>query len=101
MSHQIQGLRAGLINTPFDTMFLDGLSKDPEGLAEIPGLVYMREAGNEAIELVMWLVMRGALGDQVDEVFRFYHVPASSTGVGSIILENHDFHEQRKGKAAA
>jgi len=101
MSHQIQGLRAGLINTPFDTMFLDGLSKDPEGLTDIPGLVYMREAGNEAIELVMWLVMRGALGEQVDEVFRFYHVPASSTGVGSIILETHEFNEQRKGKAAA
>ena len=61
----------------------------------------MREAGNEAIELVMWLMMRGALGEQVDEVFRFYHVPASSTGVGSIILETREFHEQRKGKAAA
>jgi len=46
-------------------------------------------------------MMRGALGDQVDEVFRFYHVPASSTGVGSIILETREFHEQRKGKAAA
>jgi protocatechuate 4,5-dioxygenase beta chain len=101
MSHQIQGKRAGLINTPFDTMFLDGLSQDPQALTEIPGVVYMREAGNEAIELVMWLVMRGALGDRVDEVFRFYHVPASSTGVGSIILETHDHHEQRKGKAAA
>lgn len=101
MSHQIQGKRAGLINTPFDTMFLDGLSKDPEGLTEIPGLVYMREAGNEAIELVMWLTMRGALGDQVEEVFRFYHVPASSTGVGSIILETREFHEQHQAEAAA
>jgi protocatechuate 4,5-dioxygenase beta chain len=101
MSHQIQGLRAGLINTPFDTMFLDGLSQDPEKLADIPGVTYMREAGNEAIELVMWLMMRGALGDQVDEVFRFYHVPASSTGVGSIILETRDYHEQHKAKTAA
>lgn len=101
MSHQIQGLRAGLINTPFDTMFLDGLTKDPEGLAEIPALTYLREAGNESIELVMWLVMRGALGADVDEVYRFYHVPASSTGVGSIILETREFHEQREGKAAA
>jgi protocatechuate 4,5-dioxygenase beta chain len=98
MSHQIQGPRAGLINTPFDTMFLDGLSKDPEALAEIPGVVYMREAGNEAIELVMWLMMRGALGDKVEEVFRFYHVPASSTGVGSIILETSDYHAQKTSK---
>lgn len=101
MSHQIQGPRAGLINTPFDTAFLDGLSKDPEALAKIPPLTYLREAGNEAIELVMWLIMRGALGDEVDEVFRFYHVPASSTGVGAIILETRAYHEQHKGRAAA
>ena len=46
-----------------------------------------REAGAEAIELVMWLIMRGALGDKVREAYRFYHVPASSTAVGNIILE--------------
>ena len=87
MSHQIQGPRAGLINQDFDRMFLDGLSQYPEKLAQIPHLEYMREAGAEAVELVMWLVMRGALGDTVKEVYRFMHVPASSTGVGNIILE--------------
>lgn len=101
MSHQIQNKRAGLINKEFDTRFLDGLTKDPEGLVKIPAIEYLREAGNEAIELVMWLTMRGALGKDVEEVYRFYHVPASSTGVGAIILETKDFHEQRKGKAAA
>jgi len=88
MSHQIQGPRAGLINQDFDRMFLDGLSQDPERLAQISHLEYMREAGAEAVELVMWLVMRGALGDSVEEVYRFMHVPASSTGVGHIILES-------------
>jgi len=101
MSHQIQGPRAGLINRDFDTRFLDGLTRDPEALAKIPPLEYLREAGNEAIELVMWLIMRGALGDKVDEVYRFYHVPASSTGVGSIILETREFHEQQARRAAA
>jgi protocatechuate 4,5-dioxygenase beta chain len=48
----------------------------------------MREAGAEGIEMVMWLIMRGALADQVDEVYRFYTVPASNTAVGHIILEN-------------
>jgi protocatechuate 4,5-dioxygenase, beta chain len=71
------------------------------GLTRIPPLEYLREAGNEAIELVMWLIMRGALGETVDEVYRFYHVPASSTGVGAIILETKDFHEQRAKPAAA
>ncbi|HEY1364085.1 MAG TPA: hypothetical protein VGF60_17725, partial [Xanthobacteraceae bacterium] len=49
---------------------------------------YMREAGAEGIEMVMWLIMRGALDDRVDEVYRFYTVPASNTAVGHIILEN-------------
>jgi protocatechuate 4,5-dioxygenase, beta chain len=48
----------------------------------------MREAGAEGIEMVMWLVMRGALDDKVDEVYRFYTVPASNTAVGHIILAN-------------
>ena len=87
MSHQIQGPRAGLINTKFDTAFLDGLAHDPERLARIPPIEYLRDAGAEAIELVMWLIMRGALGERVREVHRFYHVPASSTAVGHIILE--------------
>ena len=101
MSHQIQGPRAGLVNKAFDTAFLDDLSKDPQRLVHIPPIEYLRDAGNEAIELVMWLIMRGALGDQVDEVFRFYHVPASSTAVGAIILETRAFHKVHKGKAAA
>ena len=92
MSHQISGPRAGLINSEFDKAFLDNLTRDPKKLTQIPHLQYMREAGAEAIELVMWLIMRGALDDQVDEAYRFYTVPASNTAVGHIILEN------RRGK---
>lgn len=88
MSHQLQGPRAGLINKTFDTAFLDGLTKDPAALARIPHIDYVREAGSEGIELVMWLIMRGALNDSVREVHRHYHVPASNTAVGHIILEN-------------
>jgi protocatechuate 4,5-dioxygenase beta chain len=88
MSHQISGPRAGLINSKFDKAFLDNLTRDPKKLTQIPHLQYMREAGAEGIELVMWLIMRGALDDKVDEVYRFYTVPASNTAVGHIILEN-------------
>jgi protocatechuate 4,5-dioxygenase beta chain len=80
--------RAGLINSKFDKSFLDRLTKDPKGLAAMPHIEYMREAGAEGIELVMWHVMRGALDDKVTEVYRFYTVPASNTAVGHIILEN-------------
>jgi hypothetical protein len=88
MSHQLQGPRAGLINKEFDARFLDKLVSDPESLAQIPHVQYIREAGSEGIELVMWLIMRGALDAQVREVHRFYHVPASNTAVGHMILEN-------------
>jgi len=87
MSHQLQGPRAGFINKEFDNAFFDRLVKDPEGLARMPHLEYVREAGSEGIELVMWLIMRGALGPEVEELYRFYHVPGSNTAVGHIVLQ--------------
>jgi protocatechuate 4,5-dioxygenase beta chain len=89
MSHQLQGPRAGLINRAFDTAFLDRLIADPQGLSQMPHIDYVREAGSEGIELVMWLIARGAMSDNPPRVaHRFYHVPASNTAVGHLILEN-------------
>jgi protocatechuate 4,5-dioxygenase beta chain len=88
MSHQLQGPRAGLINKEFDADFLDRLIADPAALAQMPHIDYMREAGSEGIELVMWLIMRGALDEAIDVVHRFYHVPGSNTAVGHLILQN-------------
>ena len=87
MSHQLQGPRAGLINAPFDNAFLDDLTADPARLRHLPHIDYLREAGSEGIELVMWLIMRGALGPDVRALHRHYHVPASNTAVGHIVLE--------------
>lgn len=88
MSHQLQAERAGLINADFDNRFLDDLVADPLAVSRIPHVEYLRESGSEGIELVMWLVMRGALDEQVVQVHRHYHVPASNTAVGHLILEN-------------
>ena len=90
MSHQLQAERAGLINAEWDKRFLDMVANDPVAASQITHLEYMREAGSEGIEMVMWHVMRGALDEKVTEVHRHYHVPASNTAVGHIILENHD-----------
>jgi len=87
MSHQLQGPRAGLINKEFDAAFLDKLTADPEALRRMPHIEYLREAGSEGIEMVMWLIMRGALGEVAKELYRFYHVPASNTAVGHIVLQ--------------
>lgn len=88
MSHQLQGERAGLVNAEFDTAFLDDLTEDVERLAHIPHVEYLRESGSEGAELVMWMIMRGALDDDAREIYRHYHVPASNSGAGIIILEN-------------
>ncbi|MGC4028331.1 MAG: class III extradiol dioxygenase subunit beta [Steroidobacteraceae bacterium] len=93
MSHQLQGARAGLINADWDRRFLDRLIAEPAELAKVPHIEYVREAGSEGIELVMWLIARGAMADVNGEgpppnvAHRFYHVPASNTAVGHLILE--------------
>jgi protocatechuate 4,5-dioxygenase beta chain len=93
MSHQLQGPRAGLINREWDNAFLDRLIDDPDSLSRLPHIDYVREAGSEGIELVMWLIARGAMNDvdggkKPTVRRRFYHVPASNTAVGHLILEN-------------
>jgi protocatechuate 4,5-dioxygenase, beta chain len=87
MSHQLQGERAGLINREFDTAFMDGLTRNPEALTRISHTEYMREAGSEGVEMVMWHVMRGAIGQEIAEVYRHYHVPASNTAAGLMLFE--------------
>jgi protocatechuate 4,5-dioxygenase beta chain len=97
MSHQLQGARAGLINREWDNAWLDQMIADPVACADRPHIDYVREAGSEGIELVMWLIARGAMSDIVDGKVqgsaplvkhRFHHVPASNTAVGHLILEN-------------
>ncbi|CAH0175045.1 Protocatechuate 4,5-dioxygenase beta chain [Microbacterium oxydans] len=93
MSHQLQGPRAGLINKEWDNAFLDHLIADPLGLTEWQHMEYVDEAGSEGIELVDWLIARGAMDDQfgggAPEVdHRFYHVPASNTAVGHLVVSN-------------
>ncbi len=102
MSHQLQGARAGLINREWDNAWLDQLIADPAACAKTPHIDYVREAGSEGVELVMWLIARGAMSDVAHATannvaasasgisvrHRFYHVPASNTAVGHLILEN-------------
>ncbi|MBK1684533.1 class III extradiol dioxygenase subunit beta [Rhodoferax fermentans] len=94
MSHQLQGARAGLINRAWDNAWLDQLIADPATCAKTPHIDYVREAGSEGVELVMWLIARGAMQDiagdpgSIRVKNRFYHVPASNTAVGHLILQD-------------
>jgi protocatechuate 4,5-dioxygenase beta chain len=88
MSHQLQGERAGLINAEYDKKWLDSLAALPDVMAQTSHLELLTEAGSEGLEIIMWLVMRGALDAQVREVHRHYHVPASNSAYGLLVLEN-------------
>jgi protocatechuate 4,5-dioxygenase, beta chain len=90
MSHQLAGARAGLINTRFDRMFLDAIEQHPESLAALTREDYISEAGSEGIELIMWLVMRGALSNNISRVHEVYHVPVSNTAAGLALFQDLD-----------
>jgi protocatechuate 4,5-dioxygenase beta chain len=87
MSHQLNGARFGYLNSDFDRDFLDKIQNDPMALTELTHQQIMEDAGAEAVELIMWLTMRGALdGAPLRQVHRNYYAPMT-TGMGLIALE--------------
>jgi len=86
MSHQLQGRRFGFMNEKFDQWFLDQLEADPDALTGLSHHKIMEEAGAEAVELIMWLTMRGALSPKAKRVHRHYYAPMT-TGMGLITFE--------------
>lgn len=88
MSHQLAGARAGYVNPAFDRMFLAAIERDPASLAAMSREDYIRQAGSEGIELIMWLIMRGAMNPVVRAVHTTYHVPASNTAAGLALFDN-------------
>ena len=88
MSHQLQGERSGFINKRNDMMYMEKIVEDPEALTKISNAEMMEKFGTEGIELIMWLVMRGALHDKVSTIHTHYHIPVSNTAAGVLVLEN-------------
>jgi protocatechuate 4,5-dioxygenase beta chain len=88
MSHQLQGERAGHIDVEYDLQCMESVINDPEWLASQSTSAIIERAGTEGVEVIMWLVMRGALHPNVHVVHKHYHVPVSNTGAGVLVLEN-------------
>jgi len=86
LSHQVHGERCGFNNTPWDMEFMERLEKDPEGLTNITLAEYAELGGAEGAEVVMWLMMRGALSEKVETTHQTYYLP-SMTPIASMILE--------------
>jgi protocatechuate 4,5-dioxygenase, beta chain len=86
MSHQLHGERFGFINPDWDNEFLDRLEKDPQSLVALRHHDYMERGGAESVEMIMWLAMRGALGEKVRRIHRHYYAPML-TGYGLVVFE--------------
>ncbi len=87
LSHQVHGERAGFNNVGWDKQFLDAIARDPASLAEMTHAEYAELGGLEGAEIIMWLIMRGALSANVKKVHSSYYLP-SMTGIGTLVLEN-------------
>ncbi len=87
LSHQLDGERAGFINKSFDQMCMEKIVSDPEALTKISRMELVEKAGAQGTEFLMWMMMRGALGDKVTPVHSNYHIPISNTGAGTMMLE--------------
>jgi len=87
LSHQLHGPDFGQVNPAWDLEFLDRLGPDPDGLAALDHGAFMRRGGAEAVEMIIWLIMRGALATQIREIHRTYATPAL-TGLAVCVLQN-------------
>jgi protocatechuate 4,5-dioxygenase, beta chain len=88
LSHQLDGERAGFINKEFDLLCLEKIVDDPLALARYTIHDLVRLAGTQGVELIAWLVMRGALNGSVTKVHSHYHIPVSNTAAGLLVLAN-------------
>jgi protocatechuate 4,5-dioxygenase beta chain len=88
LSHQLDGERAGFINREFDEMCMEKIVTAPEDIARLSIHDLVELSGAQGVELIDWLVMRGAMTGQVSKIHGNYHVPVSNTAAGLILMEN-------------
>lgn len=105
LSHQVHGERAGFNNPEWDHQFLDAITNDPASLTGMTHAEYATLGGFEGAEVIMWLVMRGALSDNVERVHSSYYLP-SMTGIATLVLDDEGgelpaaVHERHRQKMA-
>ncbi|WP_165855744.1 gallate dioxygenase [Marinobacter sp. JSM 1782161] len=87
LSHQVHGERCGFNNEEWDVRFVDLLEKDPQVLTNMTIAEYAELGGAEGSEVIMWLIMRGALSDTVKRVHSTSYLP-SMTNIATVIFED-------------
>lgn len=98
LSHQVHGERCGFNNTEWDMEFMRLIEEEPEKLSHYTIADLVKLGGAEGAEIVMWLIMRGALDGQVNCLHKSYYLP-SMTGIASLIFEpSEKFDDQEIGE---
>ncbi len=87
LSHQVHGERCGFNNEDWDNTFLDLLEREPQKLADMRLAEYATLGGMEGSEVIMWLIMRGALSDKVNKVHQTTYLP-SMANIATVIYED-------------
>jgi gallate dioxygenase len=87
LSHQVHGERCGFNNPEWDRQFMDLFEKDPEVLLNMTQADFARLGGWESAEIVMWMVMRGAMPAGLNCLHREYYLP-SMTGIAVAVYES-------------
>jgi gallate dioxygenase len=87
LSHQVHGERCGFNNPDWDHQFLDLLETDPQALTKLTHAEYAERGGFEGAEVIMWLIMRGAMTERIRRLHRTYYLP-SMTAIATAIYEN-------------
>ena len=96
LSHQVHGERCGFNNPTWDHEFLDLLETDPEALTRLSHAQYAERGGLEGAEVIMWLIMRGAMGETVRRLHRTYYLP-SMTAIATGLWEDVEPHQHEGG----
>lgn len=89
LSHQLEGERAGHINKPFDLKFMESMTDDPTWATQYSDRELVEHAGTQGIELLNWLVVRGAMSGEVSVAHSNYHIPISNTAAATMLMEHH------------
>ncbi|MCA0873039.1 gallate dioxygenase [Seohaeicola saemankumensis] len=87
LSHQVHGERAGFVNEDWDNEFLRLIEEAPEELVQKRLADFVKLGGMEGAEVIMWLIMRGALSDKVRRVHLNTYAP-SVTNIATVVFED-------------
>jgi protocatechuate 4,5-dioxygenase beta chain len=99
LSHQMNGERAGFNNEKWDMKFLDLIEREPQTLAAMKHVDYMRLGGTEGAEVIMWLAMRGALSERTKKIHQSYYLPMT-TAMAVALFEEPETTEPPRAAAA-